>query len=42
MSKKIDGLEEKLATDENAVEDYKIQEIDPTIKCERTLEVIKS
>jgi len=42
VSKKIDGLEEKLATDANIVEDYKIQEVDPNVKCETTLEVIKS
>jgi len=31
VSQKIDGLEEMLATDASAVEDYKIQEIDRTI-----------
>jgi len=32
VSRKIKGLEGRLATDANAVEDYKIQTIDPTIK----------
>jgi len=31
-----------LATDANIVEDYKIQEVDPNVKCDTTLEVIKS
>jgi len=38
VSKKIDGLEEMLATDANAMEDYKIQEIYLTVKTKRTLE----
>jgi len=42
VSKKIDGLKEKLATDANIVENYKIQKVDPNVKCETTLEVIKS
>jgi len=42
VSRKIEGLEGKLATDENTVEDYNIQTIDPTIKCDTTLEVVKS
>jgi len=42
VSRKIEGLEGKLATDANPVEDYKIQTIDPTIKCDITLEVVKS
>jgi len=42
VSWKIEGLEGKLATDANTVEDYKIQIIDPTIKCVTTLEVVKS
>jgi len=42
VSRKIKGLEGKLATDANPVEDYKIQTIDPTIKCDTTLEVVKS
>jgi len=36
VSRKI-GLEGKLATDVNTVEDYKIQTIDPTIKCDTTI-----
>jgi len=40
VSRKIEGLEGKLATDANTVEDYKIQTIDPTIKCDTTLEVV--
>jgi len=42
VSRKIEGLEGKLATDANTVEDYKIQTIDPTIKCDTTHEVVKS
>jgi len=42
MSRKIEGLEGRLATDANTVEDYKIQTIDPTIKCDTALEVVKS
>jgi len=34
-------LKEKLATDANIVLDYKIQEVDPNVKCETTLEEIK-
>jgi len=36
VSTKIGGFEVKLNTDAMAVEEYKIQEIDPTIKCETT------
>jgi len=36
------GEEGRLTTDANSVKDYKIQTIDPTIKCDTTLEVVKS
>jgi len=42
VSRKIEGLKGKLATNANTVEDYKTQTIDPTIKCDTTLEVVKS
>jgi len=42
VSRKIECLEGRLATDANTVEDYKIQTIDLTIKCDTTLEVLKS
>jgi len=42
VTKKIEGIEGQLTANRNKVEDYKIQTIDRTIKCETTLEVIKS
>ncbi len=42
VNKKIDGIELKIVSETNIVEDYKLQEVDPNVKCETTLEVIKS
>jgi len=42
VSRKIEGLKGRLATDANTVEDYQIQTTDPTIKCDTTLVLVKS
>jgi len=42
VSRKLEGLEGRLATNANTAKDYKIQTIDPTTKCDTTLEVVES
>jgi len=42
IKQKIETLKTELQTNVNKVEDYKIEEVDNSIKCEESYEIIKS